>query len=340
MRNCNAVCGCIALIGLLYSPLRAGTTPSDGRVVDESIKVLRKETPTHGEAGARSRAILDMDRLMIRPGAQTDPTIRAFYEKMMEYALAEISQSAPRERTVWAMYNHGFIVREAGLTVAFDLVDGYPPWECRLPDWLLRKIDLLLISHSDGDHYSKRIAEAVMANGKPVLVPSESRELGSLGMDHGQRGSFGGVTVRACKVWHPTPCRLYEVTFPDGMRVVHTGDMNSSRSLPLIAPPDLLLLDCWVNEEGTQPDQVGVANCVRRLRPALTVLGHAQEMGHDYNPADVTGRRPYRWSLEAQKVVGADRIKVLMWGERLLLPSTPPTSAVPPKVRREPVGGS
>jgi hypothetical protein len=158
------------------------------------------------------------------------------------------------------------------------------------------------------------------ARGKPVVVPSADGKAGLIGLEHGAETSIAGLGVRAFSVVHgEEDCRLYEVTLPNGTRVVHTGDMGTSESLPPMEPPDVLLLNCWVNEVGTRPDWSGVSRCLKRAKPKVTILGHAQEMGHVYDIFTVTTRRPYEWSLQTQARLGADRVKVLMWGEQYVL---------------------
>ena len=62
------------------------------------------------------------------------------------------------------MNNRGFIVKTASATVAFDFAEGKgahhgPALTVQLPQALLERIDILLVSHDHGDHQdsTKRI---------------------------------------------------------------------------------------------------------------------------------------------------------------------------------------
>ena len=155
-------------------------------------------------------------------------------------------------------------------------------------------------------------------NGGYVVVPSEDSHIGNVPMEPGDSLTVVGLHIKTHDGLHSVPLRVYEVTCPNGLRFVHTGDNQTSKTLPEIDRVDVLLLNAWVNESGAAPAVVGMRNSIDKLKPALMIPGHIQELGHDYVPDDPRSRVPYEWAFELDdEAVSAD-VVVMTWGERLL----------------------
>lgn len=63
---------------------------------------------------------------------------------------------------IWMLYNMGFVVKTPSGCFGIDI-------DHRLGDQLEPYLDFLCITHNHGDHYNKKLMEAMKNNGKPVL---------------------------------------------------------------------------------------------------------------------------------------------------------------------------
>jgi len=87
---------------------------------------------------------------------------------------------------------------------------------------------------------------------------------------------------------------------------------------------DVMLLNAWVNESGTNTAIQGMRNCIQLIRPRIMIPGHIQEMGHVYDVSDPYTRVPYEWAFAVDDEPMDTRVQVMAWGERLFLPVEEP----------------
>ena len=133
------------------STVAAPTTPTTVAVsaipaAFESIsRTLDAQPPqAHAPNRDRSTAIAQFDALLWATDATraTPPDVIDYYAARMARVATELAQPVTTGFRVWAMYNHGFIVKTASTTLAFDVVEGKGAYNgpiglcnCRRPCW-------------------------------------------------------------------------------------------------------------------------------------------------------------------------------------------------------------
>lgn len=317
------------------APTMTPTTPATAPVpaipaaFDGINRALDAQPPSAtGPNSARSSAITQFDSLLWATDATrtTPPDVIDYYMARMARVATELAQPVTSGFRVWAMYNHGFIIKTASTTIAFDLVEGKsdyngPAWTAQLPQALLDRIDVLMVSHDHGDHADKtdRIPAAIKARGGAVLYPQGGlgRASTTLPMVGRQSTLVRGVKVTAHEVLHNTVTLAYEVTTPEGYRIVHTGDAQTSTSLPVLEGVDLLLLNGWMNDSGMASNLTDMKSSLDKLRPDVMVPGHFEELSH-LAAGPSADRYRFLDALPLQDGTrGRSRTVMLTWGERL-----------------------
>lgn len=327
-------CGCSREVEQIPAPQSSGsgTTPSpqEGSLpTDQSdpyseIQVLlRAYPPCLGNEEVRRDAILTLDEFLKDDSLNIDLEIAELYHNMMGFVESEINDPVTTGVRIWSMYNHGFIVKTPSTTFAFDLVNGYPLWKYQLPDSILGQIQVLFLSHKHEDHRDPAIIKRITELGGQVVVPKEDMIVGydTIGLSPGDEVTIAGLHVKAYDGLHgPIPVRIYEITTPEGITLMHTGDNQTSETLPDGVTVDILLLNAWVNEDGSTPAIVGMRNSINKLAPGLTIPGHIQERSHGYDPSNSMGRVPFEWPLAVDDGSIPGKVSVQIWGEHCDFP--------------------
>lgn len=308
-------------------------------LLGEAAAALDRCPPQHPEPRERRTALLLIDAVLHDKHAARRVPVREFFHGRAEKALAALENTrVEKGAVIWKLYNMGFIVRTASVTLAFDLVRGNSAKEAdfALPDAVMDRFadqcDALFISHRHDDHADMRTAQAFLDRGKPVAAPPglweespigarvlrmkrEARTLQSLSV----RG--GAVDLRVV-VWpghqmKPTENNVSLVFTPEGMSFCHMGDqINEGDFMEDYAwideaarhhKVDVLMPACWTNE---------IHRIVRGFNPRLVLPGHENELGH---PLD--DRVPY-WGdseylgLTYPELLRSDYpVVVMAWGE-------------------------
>ncbi len=286
--------------------------------------LLRSNSPCDGSNESRNDAILALDGYLKNDASRWDPGIIALYENMMGFVESEINEPVLTGVRIWSMYNHGFIVKTPGTVFAFDLVHGYPSWKYRIPDAILKQIQVLFVSHKHADHRDTSVSHAIMDFGGKVVTPLEDKLIGydMVYVSPGEELDVAGLHVKVYDGLHgDIPVRMFEVTTPEGLTIMHTGDNQTSETLPAGLKVDILLLNAWVNESGSVPAMIGVRNSIKKLNPSLTILGHFQELSHSYDPSSVTSRLSYDSILAVDDVPLPGEVSIPVWGERCDFPT-------------------
>ena len=237
------VISCILCISYLGSQLIAQPVTLDG------IKqILLENPPNTGDSSLRKQAILGLDSVLISPKARSKEVFD-FYAFMMEKVKAEITEEVHKGAKIWIMYNLGFIVKTPDVVFAFDLIDGYADWQNRysykLPSEIVSQIKVLFVSHGHDDHSDGSVQLAVRSNGGTVVWGSGEDTM-----------TVEGLNIKIYEGLHSRPTKIYEVTTPNNLKIVHTGDNQTSVTLPKIDSIDVLLLNGWVNENGWESSVV------------------------------------------------------------------------------------
>ncbi len=281
--------------------------------------ILLENPPNSSDVLKRKEAILALDNILKNDSCRTSEYVKDYYADMMSKVKQEM-KVFEGVATVYTMYNHGYIIMTRDLTFAFDLVPGY--WDYNLfPSEITAHINVLFISHSHGDHYNYRIADQVKEQGGVVIVPSAISSLGTMSMEFDDSVSVSGLKIKMHEGLHSVSNAIFEVTTTNGIKFLHTGDNQTSTMLPEIDDVDVLLLNAWVNESGRTSAVVGIQNSMHKINPALMLPGHLQELGHAYNPEDMTTRVPYEWVFQADDIPVNSEILVMAWGEKYDLPA-------------------
>lgn len=263
--------------------------------------ILTNYQPALIEPPVRRAAMIRLDDILHIESAPRKPIVQQYYKARLEAALREIE--ATRVTTglrIWKLYNHGFFIRTASVSVAFDIVPGTREPGFAMPqEWIDRlaaQADALFISHQHGDHANQTVVRAFLALHKPVVAPEDvwpadpnlAKAVTHLPRNTGPAQSLSlanGSTLSVVPYpGHQGPRILVNVTLittPEGFTLVQTGDQSGSEAagsdfdwLAQIGRDhkvDILMPNCWAN---------GLGRMVRGVNPALVITGHENEMGH------------------------------------------------------------
>lgn len=287
-------------------------------LIDE---ILKTNPPGIEEPLIRRSALLNLDVLLHDTRNDHSPALYGFIAARIGEVAEALERPPKKGMTIYKLYNHGFIVRTASATVAFDLFRGGKGDRPYIPDALMQRIaercDILFITHAHGDHADRQTAAMFTRQGKAVIVPSNlwpgadplilHRRSGETAEETLRLGSGQNLQVTTFPGHQGELINnIYLVTFPEGYSAAHTGDQSSREDLEWISriredhKTDVLLVNCW-----TYP----VEELVEGFAPGLVVTGHENEMNHT-----IDHREPY-W-LNRSRWEGVEREKLYMtWGE-------------------------
>jgi len=276
--------------------------------------------PQQPEPAERRMALLLLDGVLHDVYAPQRPPVQAFFHSRLEHAVSGIETTTVDEGArIWKLYNHGFFVRTATVTVGFDLVRGHSAraegfaLDNEVMDRIVRQCDALFISHRHRDHADEWVAQAFIDQGKPVVAPPEvwagrpihahithlkreAHTLQALPVQHGKHELR--VVVYPGHQGTDIQNNVPLVFTPEGLSFAHTGDQsNGGRDFDWIDQVgkhhrvDVFLPNCWTTD---------IVRTIRGFDPALVITGHENEMGHT-----IDHREPY-W-LTYQRKIGSDR---------------------------------
>ena len=307
--------------------------PLNGQTMtmEEVSTSLMANPPVYGDSATRRACFKTLDVKFKEEDAPTSTEVKAFWSRMIKNIAADITTPATGLAVVYKMYNHGFIVKMQDLVIAFDLINGMPSWN-PIPDEILRHIDVALLTHDHGDHYDPNVLTKIRDFGGEVIIPEEMNFTGAIGLAPGDSVIINDVVFKAYYALHGDwPCRIYEVYSPLGIKIMHTGDNQTSVTLPDVDGIDILLLNSWVNEgDGNFSNVIGMYNCLQKLTPEVMIPGHCNELSHV--PSQ-------RWAYDSvyalmELNIPSD-VVVMAWGEKFIYEpnsfypvhktSTPPT---------------
>jgi L-ascorbate metabolism protein UlaG (beta-lactamase superfamily) len=240
---------------------------------------------------------------------------------------------APPKVDVTAIANEGFLIRSAGRTVLVDALfratAPYPEFFSQGPsedlvrqmisgEGVFSRIDLALVTHSDGDHFHAATAFEFLENHPETLLVGTVEVLEALaafdGFDeiadrvvapartHGscKRVEHRGVEVNACSVWHSggreVANNIYIVK-TDGFHFLHEGDADRSpATFAGLEIPEKGLDLAFVHDWFVFNDGREVVTDI--LRPKAVVLMH-----HRWERAAETRQRVERLPTEIASIL-------------------------------------
>jgi L-ascorbate metabolism protein UlaG (beta-lactamase superfamily) len=277
---------------------------------------LREYPPEIGQPIVRKLALYNLDALFHETRYDQSPELLQFMAKRITEALADLSQPLDDGIKIYKLYNHGFVVRTATVTVAFDLYRGKGLIADSLMQAIVDKCDILFITHLHKDHADNQVAEMFKKSKKQIWIPSNLWE----DYAHVQHIRSEKITERKIKVKNSflnvtiipghqgeLMNNIYEITTPEGFNVIHTGDQHCENDMGWISQiykqipaPDVLIVNCWTKH---------FSDFVNGFNPKLVITGHENELGHT-----IDHREPYWFSF--QKLEQINKPYVLMtWGE-------------------------
>lgn len=324
-------------------------------ILDEVAEALDAVRPQVPEPRERTLALYAMDAILHDVYAPNRAPVQSFYHEQMERVAAAMESSNVTEGAmIWKLYNHGFIVRTASVTLAFDFYRGVQQFRVDDPqgdrryvespgfpidDALTKRIvdqcDVLFISHRHDDHADPAVAQAFLDQGKPVIAPDDvfdgdslqsrithlprvAHELQTLALKNGTQLAlvvYPGQQYQGKGV----PNNVVLVKTPEGMAFAHNGDQIND---PYPAYQEDYK---WIDHvhEHYKVD-VLMTNCwlndimrmTRGFDPKLVLPGHQNELGHP-----IFDRVPYWGDSEAlqltypQLLASDYPVLVMTWGE-------------------------
>ncbi len=297
----------------LYPIREVYAQPFSFSEIRENLLMHRPQT---GDQQIRENSFYSIDGMVLSSYAQYHDEVLGFYRFMHNKAMIEIRTEIVEEgATVWQIYNHGFIVKTASVLLGFDLYDFYG--SAGLQN-LADSLDVLFISHEHEDHLSPALIQAMEDLGKPV-IHSYTLTGGNLCNTINVGDSINEVNLHITQHLglHSITTQMFEVVTPEGIKIFHTGDNQTSETLPEIEDVDILLLNAWVNESGWTSHIEGSRNAIAKINPRVTLPGHILELGH------LGGYIvPYTDVLTVDDIDLGSEVYVLAWGERYHFPNS------------------
>jgi L-ascorbate metabolism protein UlaG (beta-lactamase superfamily) len=255
---------------------------------------LAEHPPAWPEPEVRIQALCMLDDPLHVLTAPFEGPVLAFLNRLVAKAVDEIeAEQVASGATIWKLYNMGFVIKTAGVTLGFDPVRGAfdrSPIEEALFDRLLRQVQALFVTHCHKDHASAYAFERMIERGRPVVTPP------GMWADRAISGHFY-ETARDPDVVHQlvvndvpvsfcvypghqdeTDNNVYVLDLPGDLRIVHSGDQANEEDWALLDRVherfrvDVLLANCW--------RYGGLLRLIQGVRPRLVITGHENELFH------------------------------------------------------------
>jgi L-ascorbate metabolism protein UlaG (beta-lactamase superfamily) len=291
-------------------------------IFEETYKVLTAHPPVANAGNERRLALFSLDALLHDTRLDNGTAFKAYMARITGNVAAELRKSKPTGREVrfFRLYNDGFVVQTASVTIGIDLIRGGKTDQPFVNDTLMRSIveqcDILFITHAHGDHADSSVAELFCEQGKNVIVPEEIwknmtprlRILRGTDMIHETirlPAKNVSLNVRVYPGHQENVLNnVYVITLPEGPTIMHTGDQDYTddvvAKISNNAKVDILLVHCWM---------MPMDRFVSGIKPALIITGHENEMGHS-----IDHREAYWLTFRRMSGVKAPYI-IMAWGE-------------------------
>ncbi|MCP4708573.1 MAG: MBL fold metallo-hydrolase [Planctomycetes bacterium] len=290
-------------------------------------EILVKYPPQIPEPLERRLALLMIDGIMHEENAAQHPSVQEFYHNCMSKALTEMENTRVTEGAlIWKLYDHGFVVRTATVTLGFDLIrgnsaraDGFAVND-DLMKHIVDQCDIMFISHRHGDHADQWVAQAFLDQTKPVVAPDDVWANSDIhaNITHLKREAHTIQTLSVREHQRELKVVIYPghqgdmnnnvslIFTPEGMSFCHTGDQSNSSDFSWIDQVaqhhqvDVLMPNCWTTD---------ISRMVRGFDPKLIITGHENEMGHT-----IDHREPYWLTYDRTQNVNCPLV-LMTWGE-------------------------
>ena len=252
------------IIGVLFGLGTARAEP--GGLGDLRAELLG--TPATGRLDDQRQALLArLDGFLEQPSSERSDDVAAYYQAMIDHALAEIAAHTVDEGVaVWKLYSSALVLKTAKATFGIDLDEG-PNSDSGNPDKdaglsgiklhltagqrtrLAELVDASFHTHRHHDHVNYLITAELVKAGKTVVVPEDIRTmwrdepfssgLTVLRPSPGRKHRVGelGVEILGSRQWmaqdHSVacPCNAYLVTTDNGVNILFKGDINDGQEV-------------------------------------------------------------------------------------------------------------
>jgi len=291
-------------------------------------QTLQSFPPALPEPSERKMAMLMIDNILHYEIAPQLSSVQEFFHARMNTALDELKHAKVENGAiVWKLYDHGFIIRTASVTLAYDLIRGYSsrgdgfPVSDQFIEEMVEECDVLFLSHRHGDHSDETVAQLFLDQNKPVIAPMEiwkgkpihseithiepePHTIQNLPLANGKPALKAVIYPghQGSRVQN----NVSLVTTPEGLSFCHTGDQSNDDDFAWIDrikeyhSVDILMTNCWTTD---------IDRMAKGVNPKLIITGHENELGHT-----IDHREPY-W-LTYDRLNNTDHPYLLMtWGE-------------------------
>lgn len=271
-------------------------------ILDLVNEVLKRFPPQLPEPIERRMALLMLDCVFHDTKAPERPPVQTFFHSRLQKVMWEIEATKVDEGAmIWKLYNMGFIIRTAKVTIGFDLVRGYHragPLGFAVTDSTMKRIvdqcDVLFVSHGSEDHADEWVAQMFLKQGKPVVTPEQvwhenpiytkithlKRNPDTLQSLPVQKGKYNlkvvvypghqGVGKRR------VPVNVWLILTPEGLSFCQTGDQSGSKNTNTWIEDvskhhqvDVLMPNCWSRD---------IIRMAQGFDPNLIIPGHENIM--------------------------------------------------------------
>jgi len=347
---------CSVLMAQRYDDKKGGGKPDpqlsqeDNDYLDRQAKVfldtvqsiIAKYPPSVNESRERGLAKLLLDAVFHEHFAAFRKPVQDYFHNRVGNVIDELETTKVNTGAqIWKIYDMGFIVRTASVTIAFDLVSGITSGSADFAmnddekERLAKHCDALFITHRHEDHADKGIAEKFLQMGKPVFAPEQVWKNDSIfaKITHLERNAnkkqavgLGGkkleVVVFPGHQMKSIENNVYLVKTPEEITLAHLGDQINEGDFMIdfewidkVAQNhkvDILMPAAWTTD---------IFRIAKGFNPKLVLPGHELELGHT-----VWDRLPF-WGDDEYLKLNYNQLKssaypvvVLTWGESFCYP--------------------
>ncbi len=294
--------------------------------LDLANKLLKKSPPSTGESIDRDAALTLIDQVEHLVDAPSLAALQVFYHQRIKSMLSQLKTNTRTKSgaTIYKLYNHGFIVRSANATYAFDFYPGPRGDGFALDDSLtvelVKACDVLFVSHWHPDHADEFVARTFIAQGKPVVTPDsvwygkdfygkvlhpvrDIKKLYPLKLQNGKTVQFATLPGHQGKT---VINNNYVIKDSENLCFAQTGDQDNPDDFSWINNVhnnfkiDLLFPNCWT---------LDLPRMIRGFAPKMVIPGHNNELGHTFD------HREAYWMNNMRAGEFKDKLINLTWGE-------------------------
>jgi len=191
--------------------------------------------------------------------------------------------TAEGDVVIHPLYHASFVMSWNGKIIYND-PDDDPAYESTYAG--LPKADLILVSHSHGDHFSSGKIDAIRGTNTLIIVPqavfnslSAAQRAIAIVLTNGASTNVMGLNVRAVPAYNSNHAigtgNGYVVTI-GGKRLYMSGDTGNQPEIRALTDIDVAFL--CINTPFTM-DVIAATNCIRAMRPKVVYPYHYRNQG-------------------------------------------------------------